>query len=126
MHGRGGRKGERPVRSTSNDTAGIALDLARINAALANNIHISYDLKEPNGNYSAVIAKIKELGSWAKINDSFWYVDSTFTATQARDHIVVALNGNDSLFVVNASDGQAAWHGLSTNVSSFLRENWPK
>lgn len=93
---------------------------------MSNNIHISYDLKESHRNYDAVIDKIKKLGSWARINQSFWYVDSLYTASQARDFILPALLAGDSLFVVNASNGQAAWHGLSENVSSFVREHWQK
>ena len=91
---------------------------------MANNIAISYDLKAPGRNYAAVANKIKELGGWAKVTESFWYVDSAFTASQARDHILPALDANDTLFVVNASNGQAAWHNLSDRVSSYVREHW--
>jgi len=93
---------------------------------MANNITISYDLKAPGRNYRAVADKIKGLGGWAKVTESFWYVDSTFTAAQARDYILPALDDNDRLFVVNASNGQAAWHNLSDQVSTYLRNHWAK
>ncbi len=93
---------------------------------MANNIAISYDLKGPSRNYPAVAKKIKELGGWAKVNESFWYVDSVFTAAQARDHILPALDSNDKLFVVNATNGQAAWHNLSDQVASYLRNHWSR
>ncbi|MGQ2942443.1 MAG: hypothetical protein ACT6Q7_00425 [Blastomonas fulva] len=93
---------------------------------MANNLHVSYDLMAPGQNYDGVITKIKELGNWAKIGYSFWYVNSSYTASQARDHIVAALDSGDKLYVVDASNGVAAWHGLSGQVSEFVRDKWPK
>jgi len=93
---------------------------------VANNLHISYDLMESGKNYEEVIAKIKELGNWAKIEYSFWYVNSTYTAAQARDHVKSVLDNNDKLYVVDASNGSAAWHGLSDEVGNFIRDKWPK
>jgi hypothetical protein len=93
---------------------------------LANNLHISYDLKVPGQNYETVIAKIKELGSWAKIEYSFWYVNSEYTAAQARDYIKPALDASDSLYVIDATNGSAAWQGLSNEVSEFIRDKWSK
>lgn len=91
---------------------------------MAYNLTISYDLKSPGRNYDAVSAKIKELGSWAKVNESYWYVSSEFTASQARDRILSALDVNDSLCVVSATQNQAAWHNLSSEVANFLKQHW--
>lgn len=91
---------------------------------MANNIAISCDLKTPARNNGAVIERIKGLGGWAKVTESFWYVDSAFSAAQARDHILPALEANDTLFVVNASNGQAAWHNVSDKVSRYVRDHW--
>lgn len=93
---------------------------------MANNLHISYDLSAPGRNYDAVIAKVKELGNWAKIEYSFWYVNSTFTAAEARDHIFPALDANDKLYVVDATNGVAAWQGISSTVSDFVKDKWHK
>jgi hypothetical protein len=91
-----------------------------------NNLHITYDLMQDDQKYAQVIAKIKELGNWAKVNYSFWYVKSDYTAAQARDHVKVALDANDKLYVVDATNGDAAWCGLSTEVASFVRDKWGK
>jgi hypothetical protein len=94
---------------------------------VANNLHISYDLNAPHQNYEAVIAKIKELGSWAKIEYSFWYVNSTFTASQARDFLLPVIDSNDTLYVVDATNNQAAWsNSVTQNVSDFIKDNWLK
>jgi len=75
---------------------------------MANNLHVSYDLKEPGKNYDRVIAAAKQLGSWAKVHYSFWYVKSDLTAAQARDALVRALDSNDSVYVVDATNDVAA------------------
>ncbi|MCW2370327.1 hypothetical protein [Sphingobium sp. B11D3D] len=93
---------------------------------MANNLHISYDLMKPGQNYDAVIERVKELGNWAKIGYSFWYVRSDYTAAQARDHIVPALDAGDKLYIVDATKNTAAWHGLPQQVSDFIKDKWPK
>lgn len=91
---------------------------------MANNLHVSYDLNSPGQNYDAVIDRIKQLGSWAKIHYSFWYVDSTYTPTQAVDHIKPALDANDRVYVVDATNNVAAWNTLPQNVSDHIRNRW--
>ena len=91
---------------------------------MANNLHISYDLKEPGKNYDRVIEAVKNLGSWAKVHYSFWYVKSDLTAAQARDALIRAIDRNDSVYVVDATNNDAAWHNTSPKVSEFIRERW--
>lgn len=93
---------------------------------MANNLHITYDLMSQGQSYDAVIAKIKELGNWAKINQSVWYVNSNYSATQAKDHIRVAMDGNDKLYVVDSVNNAAAWYGISDEVATFIFDKWSK
>lgn len=91
---------------------------------MANNLHISYDLYAPGQNYEKVIAAIKQLGGWAKIHKSFWYVNSSYTAAQARDYVWAVMDSNDSLYVVDSTNNVAAWQNLTTEVANFIRDNW--
>jgi hypothetical protein len=91
---------------------------------MANNLHVSYDLKEPGKNYDRVIEVVKKLGSWAKIHYSFWYVKSDLTAAQARDVLVRVIDSNDSIYIVDATNNDAAWHNISPAASTFIRERW--
>jgi len=91
---------------------------------VANNIQIFCELRTTAENGEAVTAKIKGLGSWARVSTSFWYVDSALTASEARDQIAPLLKAGDCLFVVNASNGQAAWRGVSDKVSAFVKSHW--
>jgi hypothetical protein len=91
---------------------------------MANNLHISYDLHEPGKNYNEVIAAVKGLGAWAKIHYSFWYVRSNLTAEQARDIVVRAMDANDSVYVVDSTNNNAAWKNISPEASEFIRGRW--
>ena len=91
-----------------------------------NNLHISYDLQQPGRNYEAVINCIKQLGSWAKIHDSFWYVKSTLTAQQANKRLEAVLDTNDVVYVVDSSTNEAAWNQLPPAVTDHIQTNWNK
>jgi len=89
-----------------------------------NNLFTSYDLKNPGQNYDRVIAAIKGLGSWAKVQYSMWYVSTSYTAKQAADIVRQAQDANDTLIAVDATNNDAAWYGLDQTVSEFLQRNW--
>jgi hypothetical protein len=91
---------------------------------MSNNLHISYDLISPGQNYEKVIARIKELGDWAKIHASFWYVNSNYTASQAVDHIKGSMDANDKVYVVDATNNNAAWNQLSPEVAEHIKGHW--
>jgi hypothetical protein len=93
-------------------------------AVMANNLHISYDLKEPGKNYDKVIAKVKTLGSWAKVHYSFWYVKSSLTAEQARDAVASVLDVNDSVYVVDATNNMSAWKNIPPESAKFISDKW--
>lgn len=91
---------------------------------MPNNLHISYDLKSPGQTYDKIAAAIMGLGGWAKVHYSFWYVKSSLTAEQARNALLSTIDTNDSLYVVDATNNQAAWHNLSPEVATYVRECW--
>jgi hypothetical protein len=91
---------------------------------MANNLFISYDLYEPGKNYEAVSSAIKELGSWARVQKSFWYVRSQFGAQQAAEYVRRSMDANDSLIVIDSANNNACWFNLSHEVSTFLRDQW--
>ncbi len=91
---------------------------------MANNLHISYDLQSPGQNYDKVIERIKSLGGWAKIHKSFWYVDSRLTAAEACSQIWSVMDANDKIYVVDASNNNAAWRNLSDEAANYIRSRW--
>lgn len=93
---------------------------------MPNNLHVSYDLINPGQNYDRVIERIQQLGSWAKVHMSFWYVNSAYTASQAIDHITPALDANDKLYVVDATNNHAAWNNLPKKVEDHIKDQWSR
>lgn len=91
---------------------------------MSNNLHVSYDLRDPQRNYPAVIAKVKSLGKAVRANKSFWYVKSALTAEQARNAIKSALDADDRLYVVDATNNEAAWYNLEAGAADFISQNW--
>src|SRR5207248_9283910 len=93
---------------------------------MANNLFVSYDLYTPGQNYEKVAEVIKTLGNWAKVQKPFWYVNSNHTASSAACIVWAAMDNNDSLIVVDATNNNAAWHNLDPQVSKFIKDHWPK
>ncbi|MEZ0169914.1 hypothetical protein [Microvirga sp. TS319] len=91
---------------------------------MANNLHISYDLQRHGQNYPAVAEKIKQLGNWAKVTESFWYVQSNYTAEQAAKHVASAMDANDKLYVVDAKNNSAYWYNLDPIASEAIKARW--
>ena len=48
---------------------------------------ISYDLNKPGQDYPNLYKRIKTLGSWCHPLDSIWFVETTSTAIQVKDHL---------------------------------------
>lgn len=93
---------------------------------MSNNLLISYDLNSSGQDYSSVIEEIKSLGNWAKVQKSYWYVNSTLTASEAYKRVWAKMDSNDSLFVVDATNNEAAWHNLSNEASDYIKSTWNK
>lgn len=54
------------------------------------------------------------------------YVNSRHTAQQAVDHLRPALDANDKVYVVDATNNVAAWNHLPPNVSALIKEQWTR
>lgn len=93
---------------------------------MANNLHVSYDLYNPGQNYEKVFERIKSLGAWAKVHKSFWYVNSTLTPSEAIAHIKPALDANDRVYVVDATNNVAAWNTLPDDVAELIKREWTR
>lgn len=91
---------------------------------MGNNLIISYDLSQPNRNYSSLIEVIKTLGSWAHVHGSVWYVNGYLTASLARDRLVRVLDQDDSIVIFDASNNDAAWQNLKPEVAALIKTRW--
>lgn len=83
---------------------------------------ITYDLKKPGQNYTALHEKIKSLGSWCHCLESTWVIRHPGPATTIRDALLPVMDASDALFVA-ALSGEAAWAGLTADCSNWLKQN---
>lgn len=91
-----------------------------------NNLFISYDLNSPGQHYDRVISAIKELGSWAKLQKSLFFVKSSFSEQQAFDRVRAVMDSNDSLVVVNATNNNAIWINVPQDAGKLVKDIWHK
>lgn len=83
---------------------------------------ITYDLHVPGQNYSAVEQRINEVKSGGgRVMQSTWLITSKHTVVQIRDHIKQSLDANDKIVVAQITE--AAWSGLSSEWSKWLKES---
>ncbi|HCI6804485.1 hypothetical protein L8P12_15940 [Enterobacter asburiae] len=92
---------------------------------MANNLFVTYDLIKTK-DYPAVHEAIKALGNWAKVTESNWYVDSHFSAEQAAQRVRSAMDNDDKLIVVNASNNQFYGYNIDPQVLKFMQDHWYK
>lgn len=83
---------------------------------------VSYDLVEPGQQYKDLINLIKQEKAWARLGGSAYLVESTLSAVELRDRYKGVLDGNDKLYVGQATT-PAAWYGLSDQVSEWIKNN---
>lgn len=92
---------------------------------MANNLFVTYDLIKTK-DYAAVHNAIKALGGWAKVTESNWYVNSSFSAEEAAKKVKAAMDNDDKLIVVDASNNQFYGYNMDPTVLKFMQDNWYK
>jgi hypothetical protein len=84
---------------------------------------VTYDLTQPGRDYDKLIGAIKRYPAWCPVTKSEWLIRTTETTSQVRDALARVMDANDKLFVVNVTGKDAAWRGLSTQVSEWIKKN---
>ena len=115
-----------PLRYLSRKTgAGLMRPRHLMKASnMASNVFISYDLYQPKENYEQVRASIESMGSWTRIHLSLWFVKTDLSAEAVAAKIWEAMESNDKLIVVDATNNAAYWYGLIEEVSDVLAKKW--
>lgn len=92
---------------------------------MANNLFITYDLIKTK-DYPAVHDAIKALGSWAKVTESNWYVNSIYSAEDAAKKVKTVMDNDDKLIVVDASHNKFYAYNIDSKVLKFMQDQWSK
>ena len=74
-----------------------------------NNVFISFSLYQPENNQQKVLDRITQLGTWAPISKTTWYVSSSISSKDAFYFMLGALESGDKLCVFDSTGNQAVW-----------------
>lgn len=89
---------------------------------MANNFFIAYDLDAPGQNYGRIEKAINECGSAFKVQLSLYYVKSQHSLKDITDHCIKAIDSNDRLLVIEASDSM--FFNLLPGSTEFIQKHW--
>ncbi|WP_029569533.1 hypothetical protein [Pantoea ananatis] len=92
---------------------------------MANNLFVTYDLIKTK-DYPAVHNAIKTLGNWAKLTESNWYVSSNYNSQQAANIIRAAMDNDDKVIVVDATNNNSYSYNIVTEATKQMQDNWYK
>lgn len=81
---------------------------------------VTYDLLSPGQDYSELHETLKSLGAYSKRFESFWLIDSSFSAPEIRDKIKLVVDANDKVLVIEV---KKHWAGINTADGMI---NWLK
>jgi hypothetical protein len=87
-----------------------------------NNFFVSYDLMRPGQDYNAVHDAIKSLGRWYHLQESVFYVNTSYTARECDVIVGRALDANDRLLI--ADSRYAVVRGVSQADLDAINAVW--
>ena len=74
-----------------------------------NNIFISFSLQKPGKNQQQILERITQLGTWAPISKTTWYVSASISSKEAFYYMLGALETGDKICVFDSTGNQAVW-----------------
>jgi hypothetical protein len=84
---------------------------------------VAYDLVEPHDtsdNCAAVGKTLKGFGTWARIEQSVWLIESTLSAADVRDEVFESMHKGDRLLVARLG-GSWATRSIAADVTDWLK-----
>lgn len=88
-----------------------------------NTIFVGYDLNKTGQDYSKLVKRLKEYGTWWHHLDSTWLIKTEQTAVEVRNVLAKLIDANDELLVMGVTGRSAAWRGFSEKGSDWLKKN---
>lgn len=88
------------------------------------NLLVCYRLGDTGRSHAPVLGAIEALGPAAAIYAAIHYVKSRLPAAEAVSRVWRVMGEGDSVFVMDATTGEAAWKNLDERIAQFLKESW--
>ena len=90
---------------------------------MANSLFISCAFSRPERTYDNMAKAIDSLGvPSVEIHFGLWHIKTTKTVTEVRDRLKPAVDVNDQIVVIDASNAKLAWLQLAQAAERRLRE----
>lgn len=83
---------------------------------------ISYDLLQPNRDYSGLIEAIKSYSTWWHQTQSVWFILTEKTPVDIRTHLSQHIDADDKLFIIKVEKYWAG-KGFSEKEYKWLHDN---
>ena len=86
-----------------------------------NRLLVAYDLvaHEPSSEYARLTGRLRQYGTYARIQYSTWLLVTPASAGAVRDDLASYVDADDRLFVAGLT-GETAWLHLSADVGTWL------
>ena len=75
---------------------------------------------------SNIEGAINSLGSSYRLTNNVWIISTEQSVSAVRNRLVQELGKADSLFVIDASRGKAAWFNYGPEADVRIRRVWQK
>lgn len=85
---------------------------------------VSYDLCQPDRDYTSLYTALKNYENWGKLTESTWAIVTSKSLIQLRDELLHFMDSNDRLIVIRSGQ-HAAWSNILAN-SQWAKENLVK
>lgn len=81
---------------------------------------VTYDLRKQGQDYDALYERIKACGNAWHGMQNVWFVHTDRTASDIVNHVRLALDANDKVFVSRINE--AAWWGFPAEADKWIQD----
>ena len=67
---------------------------------------------------------LAELGRSALVFPGLWYLETALSASEVKAKILPALEHDESLAIIDATNHEAAWRNVRPEAAELIRQNW--
>jgi len=82
--------------------------------------------QKAQGGSSNIEGAIGSLGLFYRLTNNVWIISTDQSVSAVRNRLVQELGKSDSLFVIDASRGKAAWFNFGPEADVRIRRVWQK
>ena len=91
---------------------------------MANSIFVCCHAGGTGKDCSQAEATLRALGEARRIFPCCWYLQSNLSPSEVSARVSGTLDREASLFVVDATNHEAAWKNIGSEAAEFIKTNW--